>query len=272
MKEDMKQAYIHGVLARPPPGAGKVATLWHQAKELFKFYFRGLKLVIKHRSQAQVIQARVKAGGVPLSRWESRFIQTNNSDLARLVPFVAIVLVVEEVIPLIVLYAPGMLPSTCLLASQRERIEAKRYEKQRTYAEEMRDAFLEVRKATATALVSSLPSTNSGVGLCGVLSLSTWGPDFNRRWRIERHLKSVVVDDELLTKEGMGDRLTHPELREALWERGIATDALDKSTLKARLRWWLAMADKTDEGTPVSRRIALVAQSALGQFQVRVVL
>lgn len=35
MKEDIKQAYIHGVLARPPPGAGKVATLWHQAKELF---------------------------------------------------------------------------------------------------------------------------------------------------------------------------------------------------------------------------------------------
>jgi LETM1 and EF-hand domain-containing protein 1 len=159
-----------------------------------KFYFRGLKLVIKHRREAQVIQARVKAGGVPLSRWESRFIQTNNSDLARyltpqpqalfvilfltfpelrLVPFVAIVLVVEEVIPLIVLYAPGMLPSTCLLASQRERIEAKRYEKQRTYAEEMRDAFLEVRKATATALVSSLPSTNSGVGLCGQVNFDS---------------------------------------------------------------------------------------------------
>lgn len=41
MKEDLKQAYIHGVLARPPPGAGKVATLWHQAKELFvsSFFF-----------------------------------------------------------------------------------------------------------------------------------------------------------------------------------------------------------------------------------------
>jgi hypothetical protein len=35
MKEDLKQAYIHGVLARPPPNAGKIATLWHQAKELF---------------------------------------------------------------------------------------------------------------------------------------------------------------------------------------------------------------------------------------------
>ncbi len=201
MNEDMKQAYIHGVLARPPPGAGKVATLWHKAKELFvrrplnselsvlnsffqKFYFRGLKLVIIHRRRAQEIQARVTAGGKPLSRWESRFIQTNKGDLARylttppqtllltprefrLVPFVAIVIVLEEVIPLIVLYAPGMLPSTCILASQRERIDAKRCEKQRAYAEEMRDALLEVRKAGPTALASSLPSVNSGTGLCG---------------------------------------------------------------------------------------------------------
>jgi hypothetical protein len=159
-----------------------------------KFYFRGLKLVIKHRRRAQAIQARVKAGGEPLSRWESRFIQTNKSDLARyltpqrqvlfvilfltfpelrLVPFVAIMLVLEEVIPLIVLYAPGMLPSTCVLASQRERIEAKHYEKQHAYAEEMRDALLEVRKVGATALVSSLPSINSGVGLCGQVNFDS---------------------------------------------------------------------------------------------------
>lgn len=123
--------------------------------------------------------------------------------------------------------------------------------------------------------------------LHSVLSLSTWGPNVKRRRAIERHLKSVVTDDELLTKEGMGDRLTHPELREALSERGMyvylralqlpklilplsTTAGLDKHTLNARLRWWLTMADKTEEGTPVSRRIALAAQSALGQFQVRV--
>ena len=35
MEEDMKYAYIHGILARPPPDAGKLARLWHQAKELF---------------------------------------------------------------------------------------------------------------------------------------------------------------------------------------------------------------------------------------------
>lgn len=46
------------------------------------------------------------------------------------------------------------------------------------------------------------------------------------------------------------------------------TDDLNKATLKARLRWWLTVADKIDAGTPVSRRTTLVAQSALGQFQV----
>lgn len=151
-----------------------------------KFYFRGLKLVITHRKQAKEFQARVKAGGEPLSRWESRFIQTNKSDFARyhplfeslrrcyshlsrprLVPFVAIVLILEEVIPLIVLYAPGMLPSTCILTSQRERIDAKRREKQRAYAETSRDAFLDVLKAGPIALASSLPNTHSGTSLCG---------------------------------------------------------------------------------------------------------
>jgi LETM1 and EF-hand domain-containing protein 1 len=85
----------------------------------------------------------------------------------RLVPFVAIVLILEEVIPLIVLYAPGMLPSTCILASQRARIDAKRREKQRVYAETMRDAFLDARKAGPTALASRLPSTIFSIELCG---------------------------------------------------------------------------------------------------------
>ena len=49
----------------------------------------------------------------------------------RLVPFVLTIVIIEEIIPLIVLYAPGLLPSTCVLPSQRERILTKRHEKQR---------------------------------------------------------------------------------------------------------------------------------------------
>jgi hypothetical protein len=44
---------------------------------------------------------------------------------------------------------------------------------------------------------------------------------------------------------------------------------LNKTTLKSRLRWWFNFT-MTDKGTPVSRRTALVALSAFGQFQVRI--
>lgn len=49
------------------------------------------------------------------------------TDLAfrRLVPFVLILVVLEEILPLIVLYVPGLLPSTCVLPSQSDRIREK---------------------------------------------------------------------------------------------------------------------------------------------------
>jgi hypothetical protein len=34
-------------------------------------------------------------------------------------------------------------------------------------------------------------------------------------------MRFVAADDTLLVKEGLGDRLTHPELLEALEERGV---------------------------------------------------
>ena len=40
----------------------------------------------------------------------------------------------------------------------------------------------------------------------------------------------------LLAKEGMGDRLMHPELLKVLEGRGIVTDGLNTKMLKARLR------------------------------------
>src|ERR1700730_17992683 len=57
--------------------------------------------------------------------------------------------------------------------------------------------------------------------LHSLLSQSTWGPNFRRRQKIERHMRLVAADDALLVKEGLGDRLTHPELLEALEERGM---------------------------------------------------
>ena len=64
--------------------------------------------------------------------------------VTRLIPFILIVIIAEEVIPLVVIYAPFLLPSTCLLPSQKERIENKRREKQKTYAHSMVSVFQSV--------------------------------------------------------------------------------------------------------------------------------
>ena len=41
------------------------------------------------------------------------------------------------------------------------------------------------------------------------------------RVRLEKQLRSIVQDDELLIAEGNGQRLSEIELSEALWERGL---------------------------------------------------
>ena len=57
--------------------------------------------------------------------------------------------------------------------------------------------------------------------MCSVLDLSTFGPPPVRRSRLTRYLHRITQDDVLLEQEGLGQRLTLPELQEALDERGL---------------------------------------------------
>lgn len=45
-----------------------------------KFYWNGVKLINVHRKRVRDIQARVKGGGEPLTRWEARFIASYKQD------------------------------------------------------------------------------------------------------------------------------------------------------------------------------------------------
>jgi hypothetical protein len=57
-----------------------------------------------------------------------------------------IAVVIEEIIPLIVLYAPFMLPSTCILPSQEARIIRAKHESQLAFST-LRDYFEPVHTA-----------------------------------------------------------------------------------------------------------------------------
>jgi LETM1 and EF-hand domain-containing protein 1 len=266
-KEDLEDAFRNGVLIPPPLGAPWYKRLFHQAKELFKFYWRGLKMVNTHRKHVNEINRRIKEGGSPLTRWEQRFIRTHRSDTLKLVPFLLIVLIMEEIIPLIAIYAPGMLPSTCVLPSQRERIEAQKRDKQKAALEIYQKAFSDLGKSAINGGISlkSLPGDVArSSAVCQLLRLSSLGPNKLRISRIRRHLEWIAKDDALLIQEGMGQQLSHPELDEALLERGIVMHNLNKSDQFARLRWWLNSVG-TDTGVdPVSKRLRLVCSGARG--------
>ncbi|KAH7913185.1 hypothetical protein BJ138DRAFT_1059668 [Hygrophoropsis aurantiaca] len=254
-KQDIAHATALGVLSPPAENAGAIKRFAHQAIQLFKFYFRGLKAINTHRRQASVIRARASSGGALPSRAELRFIRTFNQDALKLIPFVIIVLVAEEIIPFIALYVPKMLPSTCILPGQRDRIAAKTAEKQSAAISAHPRVFEALKKEGQTQGFVPLRNVDNPAALCGMLGLSSWGPTALAAWRIRRHIQYIASDDDALRQEGYGRDLTQFELVEALRERGILGDNLSLDDLISNLKWWLNTTGSTTQGDEVSRRI-----------------
>lgn len=85
-------------------------------------------------------------------------------------PFIIIVLVVEEIVPLIAIYAPFMLPSTCILPSQKERIHSQKETKALSIAAEYQDTLKQLADEAAAASPFSLSRISIPEGfmaICG---------------------------------------------------------------------------------------------------------
>ncbi|KAF7790297.1 hypothetical protein EIP86_001251 [Pleurotus ostreatoroseus] len=271
-QHDFEYASSHGILAPPPPGANKLQKLIHQAKEFFKFYWNGIKLINTNRLRTNRMRARVAAGGPPLTRWETRFVQTYKQDALKLIPFALIIIIAEEAIPFVVMWAPFLLPSTCILPAQRERIAGKKRAQQTVIVETQKNVFEDILKRSSSEKdVLTLLGQPEAKALGGLLRQSSYTFGFSslRTKRIQRYLTSISQDDALLQQEGFGERLTDAELREALDERGILTEGLTPKQWRSRLHWWLTNVDASSTGVdidPVSRRVLLIARSVAGKL------
>ncbi|KIY48047.1 hypothetical protein FISHEDRAFT_44066, partial [Fistulina hepatica ATCC 64428] len=227
-EEDMKDAYRHGILRPPPEGAGVLKRSLHTLIELGKFYYRGIKMVaVTNRREAKAILQRVSDGGSAFTRAETRFLWTQESDMSRVIPFTIIALTIEELIPLIVLFAPGMLPSTCILPSQRKRIDTKA-EAEAILA--WKNGYRVFKHLKQASLSSRLVSLEEVLGLGGaakylvkLLRLSDRPLDFWRIFQLRDHLQHLAMDDQLLLNEGILTKktLTTTEVDAALEERGL---------------------------------------------------
>ncbi|KAH9485296.1 LETM1 domain-containing protein mdm28, mitochondrial [Psilocybe cubensis] len=265
VQHDLHDAQAHGILTPPPPDANWFRRTLHQGIQLFKFYYRGVKLVFFRRKEIAIIKARVRGGGAPLTRSEFRLIETQKDDINKIIPFLLIALVLEEIIPLIAIYAPFLLPSTCILPSQRERIETKRAEKAKTFSSQYYTVYAALKRAENPAgflPLSALRNTSSApTAVCGLLGLSTIGIDALRIRRIRRHLQFITRDDQLLFQDKLTASLSLRELREALEERGIGARGLSTTDLQSRLQWWLDAVKESStniDDNAIARRLALV--------------
>ncbi|KAG8715628.1 hypothetical protein FRC11_002180 [Ceratobasidium sp. 423] len=252
---DVVKAAEQGTLAPPPPDASKLGKLWHQAKELFKFYVRGLKQLLVHRQIVKDLKAR----GGKMTWEETHFIKTYKEDTRKLIPFLLILLILEEALPLVVLYAPFLLPSTCILPNQRARILWKRDDAQFNARSEARSILLSVEslQKLVEGGVKEMPG-DFVTALAKVFGLSTRGPVALQRRRLEKHLEYLINDDRLLASdETMGSHLDLRNLKIFMSERGFLASADEshlRSTLDKRLQ---ALGEDAVEWKPRSLQFLL---------------
>lgn len=91
----------------------------------------------------------------------------------RVIPFVIIALILEEAIPLIAIYAPFMLPSTCILPSQQQRIEEQRAEKAKAFATQYKYLYSQLKKTEnpeGFLPLQSLRLQEASTAVCGYVS------------------------------------------------------------------------------------------------------
>ncbi|GAW01807.1 LETM1 and EF-hand domain-containing protein anon- mitochondrial [Lentinula edodes] len=195
-------------------------------------------------------------------RQESRLINLQRRDVTKLIPFLVMAIVVEELIPVAAIYAPFMLPSTCILPGQLARIEEKKNLKAVASASEAQGILAKIRKnaVDGTLPISALKGTGSAVVVCGLLRLPTFGNDLLRTWRIRRHLDFLQTDDRMLIQEKAEDSLSDHDVAQALEERGFIIQKLSVKSQRARLKWWLDSIQDTHDDSGTTRRLFLLTE------------
>ena len=115
-----------------------------------------------------------------------------------------------------------MLPSTCVLPSQRDRIEAKKAEKALASSINSKAVFHAIKSQAhlgPLSLETIKDVEGAPTAICSLLGLSTLGIDALRMRRVKKHLEFIAQDDALLLQDGV--KLRERELDDTLAERGL---------------------------------------------------
>lgn len=98
-------------------GSGE-ESLMDKAKKFLSHYKMGIQLLFKNRREAKAIQKALVAENRSWTRREYQLITLASKDIRKLFPFLTILFILPESIPFLLIFAPGLVPSTCILPSQ----------------------------------------------------------------------------------------------------------------------------------------------------------
>ncbi|KAI9190242.1 hypothetical protein H9P43_001675 [Blastocladiella emersonii ATCC 22665] len=255
------------------PAAAAPASFMDKLRAFFAKNYHGVCVLLKEdypRYRAQQL--------IPESQWTRRdhvFMSRVRSDLRTLAPFAVFVLLLPEAIPFLILR--GMVPSTCLDASDVAKARAKRVPVRDRIAGNLVKA-LTTRKTVSGFNPASL-TTAAGVrditvrygaefdprglkrkqlAFClDFLGVSPLFPHpFGLAARLARTVAELEADDRRIVAEGGPRKLTDAELAAASEARGVSTVATDgraapsRAQLEAYLATWIEMNTATKPGVP----------------------
>ena len=259
----------------------RVKGLWENIKYLFRFYYQGVKQIWKDRGIVAELRKNVAIreaeGGEGISWMENAVVKRHEADLRKLPLFLAILLLLEEILPLVVIYTPSLLPSTCVLPSQSTKMRAEEERKRglaiqglakddgvRAVVDQLVSQANKNADDNKAAVMPSLATFGPDVvaQVARLFALSAWGPASMVRSRIERHLAKVQSDDGLL-RHAYNSKSTSAQWNQIgesdwLWkacaQRGLRAFEADAQVMEQNLIAYLHL---TSQGLTTTHRSLL---------------
>ncbi|XP_033209938.1 mitochondrial proton/calcium exchanger protein isoform X2 [Belonocnema kinseyi] len=251
-------------------------TLWQKVKAEMLHYYHGFRLLGLDMKVSAKLLWRILQGK-ELSRREHRLLVKTTGDMFRLIPFSVFIIVpfMEFLLPIVIKFFPGLLPSTFQTASDKEdklkkalkvKIEMAKFlqktldemsvqssDHRSEKAKEFSEFFYKVRSTGSVAsneevlkfsklfedeiTLDSL-SRQQLIALCRVIDVQTLGTTNFLRFLLRMRLRSLSADDRLIEKEGV-ESLTRAELQQACRARGMRAYGMPESKLREQLAQWL---------------------------------
>ncbi|MCJ1244579.1 hypothetical protein MMC30_001777 [Trapelia coarctata] len=223
-------------------------------KAYLAFYKTGAKAVYTNFKASQATTSRLPPStSIPdalekglLSRAEWQLIRRSRQDIKKVPLFALVFMICGEFTPLVVVFMAGVVPRTCMIPKQvqrmREKLEARRGRSFRDGTLESEDQALRSTLEVDDLKGFQLVHIGRSLGLYPELFDRFFGgfPTAVLRARVRRWKEYLELDDVAIEKNGGVGQMEMEEVRIAAEERGLDVLGENDTQLRGVLKDWLA--------------------------------